>query len=416
MDAALTPMRWPGAWKDASALTLLKGSSINYLLVEKPAGLETIISQAKANGIQVGDAAPSGVVMVPGVWPGIQVSTPASGASAASGPTGVPWVDSNGWAARLAAQLHPDSAIWIDAAPKGSRLFAQSYQTAIADTAARGGRWVISLDNDLVAALAAQKPAALETWQKISRAAAFFGGHKAWAEYAPKAVIGLVSDFSGDNEFFSREVLNLLDRTNEQYRIIVKTKANAAAFKGLRALVYPDAVAPASDLAKQVLAFVEAGGLLITGPKWGAAPGSPAKVDENPRYSSRILGKGRVAVAKDEMDDPYLVANDSVVLVSHRFDLVRFWNGGAVGCYLTMPADRKRAALQMLFYAERGGNLQRGAQGDAITVRIAGRYRSGKLWTLDQPAARDVELVPENDGTELRLPDVSGYTAVELSV
>lgn len=410
MDTSLIPMRWPGAWKNPSALALVQDAGINYLLVEKPDGLEAVIGQAKANGIQVGAAAPSGVVVVQGVWPGIRL---ASGSGAiSSGPTGVPWVDSNGWSVRLAAQLHPDSAIWIDAPPKGPRLFAHSYQVAIADTAARGGRWIVSLDEALAAGIAAQQPAATDTWAKIRGAVSFFrdAAHQAWAGYLPEAVIGVVSGFSGDNE-----ILNLLDRTNEQYRIILMTNAAGASFKGLRALLYPDAAAPSPELRKQILAFVEAGGLLIAGPQWGPA-GNPAKGEDHPRYNLRTLGKGRLAVAKEEMDDAYQVANDSVVLVSHRYDLVRFWNGGAVGCYLTMAPGRKRAALQMLFYSERGGNLQRGAQGDAITVQVAGRYRAARLWTLDQPAPREVEMAPGHDATELHLPEVSGYNAVELVI
>jgi hypothetical protein len=325
-------------------------------------------------------------------------------------------VDSNGWAVRLAAELQPDAAIWIDAPPKPPRLFPQSYQIAVADTAARGGRWLLTLDNDLAGAIAAQKPAALDTWGKIGRATSFFAAHADWANYLPEAVIGVISDFTGANDFLSRELLNLLDRTNEQYRIIVKAKASADRFRGLRALIYADADPPSAELRRQILDFVDAGGMLITGPKWGTPPGSPARSDDHPRYASRNLGKGKVAFAKAEFDEPYLLANDSVVLVSHRYDLLRFWNGGAVGSYFTMTPDRKRAAVQMLFYSERGGNLQRGGQGDAISVRVAGRYRTARMWTLDQTSARAVEMVPQNAGVELHLPLVSGYVSVELEV
>ena len=396
-------MRWPRGWPYPSALALLEGTGINYLLVKKSSGFE------KVEGVEVGEAAPSGAVMVPGVWPGIRIS-PGNGAALSSGPTGVPWVDSNGWIARLAARQHPGAAIWIDAPPKGPRLFARSYQTAIADAAARGGQWILALDDELAAGIAARRPAAIDIWKEIGAATNFFAAHRAWAGYQPEAVIGVVSDFSGDNE-----ILNLLDRSNEQYRIILKNGAAAASFRGLRAVLYPDAAAPSPALRRDILAFVENGGLLIASPEWGAA-GRPALGVDHPRFILRTLGKGRVAIAREAMDDAYLVANDAVVLVSHRHDLVRFWNGGAVGSYLTMSPDRRHALLQMLFYSERGGNLQRGAQGDAITVQVAGRFRAAKLWTLDQSAPRDVEMAPVRDGTELHLPDVSGYNAVELTI
>src|ERR1035441_7818494 len=91
-------------------------------------------------------------------------------------------------------------------------------------SAARGGRWVISLDDQLAAGIAGQTPAALATWKRITAAAGFFDTHRSWPAYLPAAPIGVISDFAGPNEFLGQELLNLLDRTNEQYRIIPKTK------------------------------------------------------------------------------------------------------------------------------------------------------------------------------------------------
>ena len=75
---------------------------------------------------------------------------------------------------------------------------------------------------------------------------------------------------------------------------------------------------------------------------------------DNERYEWRTSGKGRIAFAKSEFDDPWVVAQESVLLISHRYDLLRFWNGGSVGSYFTVAPDRKRALVQILFYAERG--------------------------------------------------------------
>jgi hypothetical protein len=41
---------------------------------------------------------------------------------------------------------------------------------------------------------------------------------KAWPDYIPRAVAGVVSDFTGDNEFFSHELLNLMGRAGLHYR------------------------------------------------------------------------------------------------------------------------------------------------------------------------------------------------------
>jgi hypothetical protein len=145
--------------------------------------------------------------------------------------------------------------------------------------------------------------------------------------------------------------------------------------------------------------------MLIAAPQWGEAPGTPAK-DENPRYSVRTVGRGRIAEAKADPDDPYLWANDSVMLVSHRYDLVRFWNGGATASSYSMSPDRKQAVVHLLFYASRGP--------DSASVRIAGRYRAVKALTVDQPAVTKLEMESQKDAVEVHLPQVSQYVALEL--
>ena len=399
-------MRWPGSWKSPSALALLNGTPINWLLVDKDAGLAPVIEQAKQAGLHVAEIAapPAGVALLKGEWPGVAMSR---GGGTSAGPTGVPWVDTNSWRIRLEAARRPGADIWVDAPPKGPRVFASSYRTAIADAAAYGGRWVISLDAPLAAAIADGKADALATWKGIAGTAAFFAARPQWPAYLPEAVVGVISDFAGDNEFLGQELLNLIGRTNQQYAVLVKTRLPEAAFRGLRALIYADSQPPAAGLRKQILDFVTAGGLLITGPKWGIPPGAPA-TEEHPRYAARTLGKGRLAIAKADPDDPYVLASDSALLISHRYELLRFWNGGALGSYLTVAADRKRAVAHLLFYADRGP--------DHVSVRILGRYRKASLWTTDRQEPRPLEMEIQKDAVELHLPVVSQYAAAELEV
>jgi hypothetical protein len=290
-------------------------------------------------------------------------------------------------------------------APKGPRITAGSYRTAISDAAAVGGRWAISLDPNLAAGIIANTAASLATWKEITAASAFFAARKTWPALQPEAVVGVISDFEGENEFMGTELLNLIGRTNQQYAVLIKSKLGATPFRGLRAVVYADAQPPTPELRKQILDFVTAGGLLITGPKWGATPGAPAK-DEHPRYATRTLGKGRVAMARQDPDDPYILANDSALLISHRYDMVRFWNGGAVGAYLAVASDRKRAVAHMMFYADRGP--------DHASVRVAGRYRKAMLWTPGSDQPRPVEMEVQKDAVELHLPQVTQYAAAEL--
>src|SRR5205823_3368227 len=96
------------------------------------------------------------------------------------------------------------------------------------------------LDEQLAAAIQAKNADALATWRSIGSAAGFFATHKAWSNYAPEAVAGVISNFSGPNQFLTNELLNLLARNNEQYRIIPKTKAAASSLSGLKAVIYVD--------------------------------------------------------------------------------------------------------------------------------------------------------------------------------
>jgi len=407
MNLQWTPMRWPAAWKSPEALSLLKDTPINCLVLERGADLGPVADQARRNGLTVTSGQPMGVNLSKGEWPGIQIGS-GNGDAVAAGPTGVPWLDSNGWRVRLESALHPDAEIWIDAPPKESRVFADSFALAFTDSAAFGGRWVIALDNAAAAGIAVRNAPAMEGWKKLVAAARFFDQRKEWADYAPEAVVGVVSDFAGDNQFLSSETLNLLARTNQQYRVILKGATSGELWKGLRAVLYLDAQPPSVELRKQIDTLVQSGKMLIAGPQWGPVAGVPARDQEHPRYNIRLAGKGKLAIAKAELDDPLTLANDSVVLVSHRYELLRFYNAGAVSSYLTASPGRKRVVLHMLFYANRGP--------EDASVRIAGSYRSARLWTEDRPDPRRLEVQPGRGGVELHLPPLSGYAAAELEV
>ena len=410
MTVEWTPFRWPGTWTDPSALSLLRGTAINYLLVDQGPEFESLRSRARQDGFQVADPAalPAGISLVKGEWAGVRMSRgPGGGASA--GPTGVPWVNSNGWAIRLAAALHPSTAVWVQAPPaENTRITPDSYLITMSDSASHGGRWVIALDAPFAAGLAAQRPESITAWKKLSAVAGFFAGHKEWAAYEPQAIVGVISDYAGEHEFFGGELLNLLSRAGQHYRILLKDKVSEASLQGLRAVIYADAAPASPALRSQMLTFVRAGGMLITGPKWGGVSTPPLQAEDHPRFALHAVGRGRIALAKEEQADPYVWANDSVVLVSHRYDLVRFWNGGATGSFYTLSPDRKQAIVHLLFYSNRGP--------DSASIRVAGRYRSARIFTADLPAARSVEMVSQKDAVEVHLPPVSQYVALELEV
>lgn len=398
-----TPMRWPGAWREPSALDLLRGTAIDCVLVPQGSEFDTVRSRARAAGLLALDAQspPPGIRIVKGEWPGVKMGR---NSRAEAGPTGVPWVDSNGWAIRLERIEHPDAEVWVDAAPAANAAIpADAYMIAIADGAANGGRWIIALDDALAAAVLARKPEADRPWNRIKQAAAFFAAHPDWPEYLPVAAIGVVSDFSGGNEFFSRELLNLLARAGQPACPIAKDRVDPG---GLKALVYTDAEPPSADLRRRVMDFVAAGGLLIAA-AWPAPPGQPAACPLD-GFTMSSHGKGRVALAKEPPQDPYALAADCVLLLSHRHDLVRVWNGGATAFSFTQSPDGKRALVQVLFFSYVGP--------DAASVWVRGRFRTAAASTIDAPRVDGIEMVEAMDGTEVHLPRISQYVALELGV
>jgi hypothetical protein len=361
-------MRWPSAWTDPSLLRLVRGTAIDTLLIDNSDEFEGIRARAESQGLRVvhPDAAPDGVRVVKGEFPGVRLAR--RGADAEAGPTGVPWVDSNGWLVRLSAALAPEAAIWVAADPPRSEFPRRSgaYLLAIADAAAHGGRWIVSIEETLAGDLAQGK--AQNTWRVITDACAYFAAHRERDSWAPVALAGVISDFAGPNEFFSRELLNLLARAGVHFAVWPKDRVPE--IRGVRAVIYADQQPPPAELRQRIEAFRSGGGIAI-------------------------FGQG----------DPYQVAQDAAVKISHRYDLVRFWNAGAVGSYVAQSPDGKRTVAHLLFYADRGPS--------EASVRVAGRYRDVKAAMVDGPLR--ATAMPQGDGVEVHLPQVPQYVALEMS-
>ena len=378
-------------------LSQLQATPIRYLFIEPGA----IADQARRGGFTVVEALPAGVNVVKGLWPGIRMSH-AGGDRAAAGPTGEPWVDSNGWRIRAARALHPDAQVWVDAKPQASRSSAEDYVLAFADVAAHGGRWIVALDDHLAEGIAAKRADALETWKRITQAAAFFGPDD---RFIDDAVIGVLASLAGPKVGFTDEVLNNLARTKQQYRAIASSRFTSASLAGLKGVIYADAGEPPSDVRKAVLDFVNAGGMLITGPAWGSMPKGLA-TGSHPRFAIRSVGKGAIAVATTTFSDPYVVPNDAVMLVSHRNDRVRYFNGGAITPCLCSSSDKRRAALHTVFYSLRPV--------EDVSVWVKGSWRSARLRTWNQPQPQNVKLEVRDAGVEMYLPAVAQYALIEL--
>ncbi|MCW5977216.1 MAG: hypothetical protein KIT09_04025 [Bryobacteraceae bacterium] len=400
MSAEWIPMRWPAEWTDASRLDLIKGTPINCLTGDAP----PVIPLGDIAFTPLDSASPPrGIVLLEGVWPHVKITRTEARNTAETGPTGAPWVDSNGWRTKLARAMEPEKTVWlVYDPPKESEVVPPDYYPLpVAEAEAYGAHWVISLDQNFRKGLESGSDAALGGWKKAIAALEFARKHKEWRAFEPVAALGVVSDFEGENEFMAGEFLNLAARRHLAYRIVPNAKASAASFAGLKAILYVDAEPPQGDLRKDLLAFVEGGGLLIAPQALTKTEPAESKLG----YDLRAHGKGRIATPREEWSDPFVLAAEAHLLLSHREDVVRIWNGGTMDSYYAASRDGKKAVVHLVSYSRRG-------RLDTVTLGLPRPYASAGFYTLES-AAR-VKPVKSRLGTEVPLPPFETYAAIEL--
>ena len=254
---------------------------------------------------------------------------------------------------------------------------------AVADAAGYGARWVISDTN---------------AWEETVSTVRFFETHKNWRDFRPLARLGVLSDFTGDNEFLSSEMLNLTSRRHQPFRVLDKTKP--IDLTGLVAVIYTDQQAPAAEVNAKLLAFAQAGGLLI------APPGTIATPAEETRsaHSIRRFGKGRIAMPVEKWSDPFVLADQVHVLLSHREDVVQLWNAADMDTFYLASPKEDRAVTHLIPYAS--------GRTPEIVLGFKKSYRSAHLLTLDEERA--VRPVKGQMGIEIPIDGFTDYAALVL--
>ena len=383
----------------ASGLSALasEGDPVSEGIEELRFGGRSLASRTRAKFLGV-----SGML-----WPGLR-EPQADGADAVSGPTGPPWLDSNAWYVRLARTLLDPERLWLafDPPETGQPLAGSAYVQAIADTQIFGARWPISLDTRLRVGLAERAASALDTWATIGRALAFFERHRAWSSYPAAGQLGVVSDYAGTNELLAYEALNLLARQGSLYRILVKQRALETCLAGLDAVLYVDETPASGDLARTLLAFAESGGTLITPPGWDAH-GPEQEALWAPRFRVFRHGRGRLAVARAALTDPYLLAEDAQLLMGHRFDRIRLFNPGVGQRHYALSADGRAGVLHSLLFQAPDSRMP-------TTVWFRRPWAEAHAWSIERDVAPVARRAVE-DGVEFHAPPLPIYSALEVS-
>jgi len=342
------------------------------------------------------------------VWPGVNLET-MEGDSALAGATANPWVNSNAWFSLLAGELAPGKTQWLDFDPPDSSnvLHPANYGLAIADSRAYGSQWIISLDDKLRAALPRGDIQAKAIWEKLCEVVAFFESHREWEAFKSEGILGVISDFRGDNAYLSGEVLNLLNRRQVQLQILERSRPLPAAAQGLKALLWLDKEEPSAEQHSQLLAFVRQGGLLIAAEYWGPSEVKPTKGDSSLHYDMYNLGTGQIAVAEEGFQAPDQVAVDTHLLLSHRNDVVRLYNPASVNCHSSIDPAHKKRLVQLVNYSVKPA--------DSVTLWVNDKVKSARLWKPGTNGTLTLQSVDAAPGIDFRLPQLSLYCALEFA-
>jgi hypothetical protein len=311
-----------------------------------------------------------------------------------SAPSSEPWIESNIWRVRWFAVNSQSYPIWTSSQLENPT--SNDYARAVADAAAAGGRWIISLDDALRAKLLAGDVSALETWDRISRYLKFAESHNFWRTLAPFGNVGTVLDLKNAQQDLAAEYLNLLTRRQVPHRLLARSELNAAAVANYRALVAIQLDPPSASERKVLQDFAERGGLVIAAASWGEAP-------KTEPFSELPLGKGRVIVYRDP--DPAAIARDLKELLSDDELGVVPFNVPSVITFASGGGPGKSLLVQLLNYFDHPV--------EAITLRVAGKFRTARLETPES-APMDLQTRDAEGTTEITIPKLLLWGAVSL--
>lgn len=410
------PVEWPHVWQDARLSRLLEGTPWNCILLPDSASPELeaalrqrfpVLRQPRWQRLEEIDwRSPGGRILIgDAVWPGAGA---AAGDATEAGPTGLPWLDANGWRIRLAHDLAPQAEVWIRSDPPeeagradlGLLLLAQS------EAWAHGARRPLWLPAEVAAGIARDNEAALQWWRRLSRDAAWWASRADQAGWRTAARLLVISRFAGPDAEAAAELLNLAARRNLPWRASLPETA-AGALDGMAAAVYVDQELPGEALLERFRQFVSNGGMLLCLPQavrgWRglADAGQP-----HPRFDVRKLGHGRVALSRSGWDDPYLLAQDAHLLMSRRNDIVRLFNSGSILVWPVVSPDRRQLFVHLISYTRRSAAHD-------VVVQVWRPVQAAWIESPERPR-QAAALRREAGGWEIPLEPFEHYCAVML--
>jgi hypothetical protein len=306
-------------------------------------------------------------------------------------PSSEAWIESNLWLVRSFGILSPSRPVWISSRVENASLI--DYARAVADAAAAGGHWIISLEDAFRSELRAGDTSALDAWHHLSSYLRFAENHPSWRTLAPYGFVGIVLNPASAT---ADEYLKLVTRRQVPYRLVARSDLNAATLTQFRVIVATELDPPSKTEHKLLQDFADGGGTVITGSSWGGAPTTEP-------FAEVRTGKGRVIVYKDP--DPESLARDLKELLSdEELGMVPFNVPSVITCASGGGPGQPVLVQLVNYFAEPVA---------AITLRAAGEFRSARLETPEQ-GALSLPLRVAEGRTEVTIPKLLLWGAVSL--
>ena len=309
-------------------------------------------------------------------------------------PSSQPWIESNIWLVRSFANRSPSHQVWIS-----SRLESPSpidYERAIADASAAGGRWIISLDDVLLAGLRARERSALGTWRNLSNYLKFAENHSLWRTFIPYGNVGIILDPASAQPDQVDEYLKLATRRQVPFQLISRADLNATVLAKFFAIVATELDPPSAAERQLLQDHARNGGIVFAGPSWGGPPKAKP-------FSEFPTGRGSVIVYNDP--DPEALAHDLKEMLSDNDLGIVPFNVPSVVTVASEGITGQPLLVQLVNYFDHPV--------EAITLRIAGQFHSACLET-PEGAAMDLPLRTEEGQSEVTIPKLLLWGAVSM--
>jgi hypothetical protein len=337
-----------------------------------------------------------------GVWPGMLSPSEATGWGA--GPTSNPWVLSNGWQIGV---LHADGSgrpAWMGHRPAPHRpqpLEFKDYLRAVADSGMSGAKWVVAIGDDWRPRLFAGEKEALEEWKKLNEYVRYFDGlDQRWKDFQIGPSVVVIHDPSDQSSFDSFDVLNMLAVRQVSHRVVLRPDFKAASVGSQTKVVAFD-YAPPDDSERQTLqSFTQAGGTLVTGPRW-----YKAQSEAGVQFPHLVAGNGSIRgfpTAQAVDSDHFSRAIRD--MVDQKHGAPKLYNVGSIISLYSVNPQTGQALLQMTEYGD--------YPTENVTVRLPNKISQARLYVIGAEP-QDLKIYDgEDGGSEIDVPQVPTYCAL----